>query len=511
MINNKKTVWLLCLNDFHAEILESDYAPGSAKVVEAVRRFKETHENTFVLFGGDNYKGDPISESLEGSPVTQMMSLLETRASALGNHEFDYGTRLIEEWQREGKYAFLGANVFYSDSGKAVDFAKKYIMLEAGGIRIAVIGLSLQEPLDTVDRPQEMHKIQIRDGIAAAKEIISEIGNGGGQEKKPAAIVALTHFGLKYAADGQTVVGDEVIRLCKEVPQLDGVFTAHFHRFMCLDIHGIPVVQGGSQGRGIAVLRLDFAGNRLDSVTPSVISLTDIPDLTPDAAMEKIVEQSRKKAMEKLGVVVAHIESAIEHRSDKTGELDPEGSPLSALAIDVMLEASGCEIAMLYAGRMGRGLPAGQITLHQLYQALIFENGIVTMDLPGHAILSNVEKGICTLKGESVSPLAFGGLMILADYSRPYGNRVVRITQMDGTPLEPDKYYTVAIDNYLVENPMGFDFTAGINVVYTTKSVRGCMVDRIRKTGTIPAEFVKTIHIENKVNYYRLEGEGFQP
>ena len=497
---DKSAIQLLCINDFHAEIHGSSYAPGSARLVTAVKQFQKEHPDTAVLFGGDNYKGDPISECCKGAPVSAMMRMLDARATVLGNHDFDFGLAELQQWRRESGCALLAANVADAATGAPADFAKPYIMLELVGASIAVIGLALAEPMATSDRPTDMHGFQILDGVSIAQELVHRLKAGVETGSCPDAVIALTHYGLRFAPDGVTPVGDELLRLCSEVPELDGVFAAHFHQFMALYINGVPVVQGGSSGRGFALLELAQTETGMVA-TPRFVEFGEEKNaLVPDAAMAQVVATCRTQAMAELGELVAHLDEDIVHRLPERSELNQEGGPLSDLAVSVMLEQSGCKAALFYAGRMGRGLTAGDISLYQLYQTLNFENGMVTVELTGRDLLRNVEAGLTTLSRESASPLAFGGLNLVADYSKPFGSRIECISFADGSALAPEEYYPVVIDQYLAENPFSFDFTTGRNMTYLTHTVRKCMVEKIKETGRIAATAHNgSVSVKNKL------------
>ena len=480
----KKTIWLLCINDLHAEMEESEDVPGCGKLVTAIQEFRKKHNNTIVLFGGDNYKGDPASEYLHGKPVTEMMRMLDVKASVLGNHEFDFGVERIRRWQLEGGYLFLAANMIDVSSGKLPDFVNSSVTVEAAGIKILIIGLALAERLATVDRPQEMENYAIlgEDQIGA---VIAEAKSKADQDV--CAVIALTHYGLRYQSDSHEPVGDEVISLCERIPGIDGVFAAHLHRFMALRINGVAVSQGGGRGQGFAWIRLDFDHeNRLLSAEPGYEDLREQKkNLEPNPYMQEIWEKSKGYAMTNLGRTIAVLKGPVFHRDPKTFEVNPKGSLLSALATKLMRQATSCPIALLYSGRIGTGFPAGELTLYQVYQNIFFRIGIMTMCLLGKEIRDNIEIGLRTLSGEGASPIAVGGLLVKADFSKPYGHRVETIMLEDGRLFDEDEEYSVAVDDYLAENPLGFHFESAKQVVNTGISVRELMIEEIARKGNI--------------------------
>ncbi len=489
------TIQILCVNDFHAELRETESTPGCAKFVAAVRHYLAEHPNTAVLFGGDNYRGDPISEYSGGRPVTELMKTLGTTASALGNHEFDFPTETLARWQAEGEYRYLAANLLDTETGEPPAFTRPYVMVELSGIRIAVIGLATREPLDTAGHPADIRKLNITDGVAAARYWTEYLQRGGDPRGTPHAIIALTHFGLKYEADG-TVSGEEMLALCRSGVKLDGAFSAHWHQFMALELDGIPVAQGGSRGQGFAVLTLTFDENRnLVSVAPSYINIVpEIAALTPDPRMEAVYNTAYETAMTKLGEVLGYAPQALRHRDPRTNEAPYAGSELSGLALQAMIRYTGRKIALFYSGWLGDGLRQGPVTRYDLCRLLRFNGGMVPMKVTGAALLKNLSTGIRNLRGESLSPLAVAGLRLRIAPDRPQGQRLLHVELEDGSPISPDAVYEIVIDSSMAENAMGFDFSQAVDRSYPEASIRTCMEQEIRRCGTLSLS--KPVNIE---------------
>lgn len=495
-----KTVSIIGINDFHAELFETGYALGSAKLCTLVERQKLDNPHTIIVFGGDNYKGDPVSEELSGEPVTDLMRRLGARASAVGNHEFEYGLEALGNWSAQGAYTFVAANVLDRRTGAIAAGFRPYVMVEAAGAKIALLGLSTRELLDRPGYPQDVRVLEIVDGAREARKWVDYLNCGLDPQGKPDAIVALTHFGLKYAADRSALVGEEVTELCRQVPELAGVFTAHWHQFISAELHGVPVVQGGSSGRGFGKLTIEFsADNRICEVVPGCVDVSGKAyEIAPDHAMERKLDEYKKRTQHTLGAVIGRLDEEIVHKSPITAEVDMEGTPLTKLVIDVMRGQTGCRIAALYSGRMGPGLAPGEVTMYQLLKLFYFNDEIITMKLKGEDLLRNVENGISTLSVERASPIAIGGLQIIADYNKPFGTRIESVALEGGEPLEPDRYYEIAIDEFLAAHEMGYDFSAGIDRRHTGVTLRDSTIQTIRERGAISAEPPGSVKVKNK-------------
>lgn len=494
---DRSAVRLLCINDFHGVLQENSSDLGAAKLVTAVKSYRAAYPDTAVLFGGDNCFGEPVSDLFGGKPVLDMMAALNTRATVLGNHDLDSSVEQVRTWSGYGGFPLLAANL-EDRSGGQPDFVQPYTVLELGGFRIGVLGLSTVEELPGPDHPADWDVYRLTDPAAAARRYASLLG----EEKRSGrldAVIALTHLGLKDRQDG-TFEGEEAFAAAA-VPGLDGMFTAHYHRFLQRIIGQTPVVQGGCRGQGFSVLCLTFDDTRrLLSVVPLAYDLrSSRAVLTADREMASVLERYDREAAPVLGQELFTAAEDIHNINMAEFSLPITGTPLSKLATDVMRQAGGCEIALIYAGRVGgQGFSKGPVTRRDFYRAYPFANVLVTTEMTGVEIWENVNIGMRTLHADGASPLAVGGLIVTLDPSRPNGRRVLSIRTEDGAPLDPDRRYSVAIEDYLASNPFGFHFPEGERLTYHPETVRGLMLDYFTRTKVLYDRYPTNIILEHK-------------
>ena len=86
-------------------------------------------EQHILLSGGDNWTGASISTWFEGIPMVQAFNLMGYDASAIGNHEFDFGRDQMEYRLEEAEYPYLAANVRYAATGELAEFAQPYVIM----------------------------------------------------------------------------------------------------------------------------------------------------------------------------------------------------------------------------------------------------------------------------------------------------------------------------------------------------------------------------------------------
>src|SRR5947207_13886544 len=67
------------------------------------------------------------------------INALHYDAMAVGNHEYNFGLKVLEKARGEAQFPWLSANTY--DKGTARTHYKPYIVKEFSGIRVGVLGL----------------------------------------------------------------------------------------------------------------------------------------------------------------------------------------------------------------------------------------------------------------------------------------------------------------------------------------------------------------------------------
>ncbi|HRS66868.1 MAG TPA: metallophosphoesterase, partial [Spirochaetia bacterium] len=188
---------VLCFNDFHGTIYEDPLGKnvGIAKIATIVNRLKTLNPNTVLVSAGDNYQGSALSIVSQGAIISEFFKYIGVAASAVGNHEFDWGDNLFQTWTADGGFPFLAANLIDKRTGKIASFVKPYTIVRIGGRRIAFIGLSTTEtPRST--KAQFVENYEFANPTETARYWVNYLK----ATEKPDVIIGLTH--IPSAANG---------------------------------------------------------------------------------------------------------------------------------------------------------------------------------------------------------------------------------------------------------------------------------------------------------------------
>ena len=274
------------LDSFSAELDGKEQNVGGfARLKTFIEKTKEEDENTLVLDGGDFSMGTLYQTVFETQAAElRMLGCLGTDVTTMGNHEFDYRTKGLTNMLNsavdsgDALPAFVLCNVDWeatleqgSEDVEALKAAfdhygiEPYVMLEKGGVKIAVIGVFGQDALECAPTCELVFK----DPAEAVKETVAGIR----EKEDPDLIVCVSHSGTW---EDPKESEDEI--LAKKVPELDLIVSGHTHSTLEEPIvHGSTVIVScGEYGMKAGRLRMSRkADGRWQVETYELVGMTD--------------------------------------------------------------------------------------------------------------------------------------------------------------------------------------------------------------------------------------------
>ncbi|MBS6500923.1 MAG: 5'-nucleotidase C-terminal domain-containing protein [Clostridium sp.] len=462
MAKNLKRVELVSFNDLHGNVQESGKNVGIAKLASAIK--ERTSLNDFSnyeaipLAAGDLYQGTAISNLTKGAPVSEFLNDIKIPASAVGNHEFDWGKELIPTWAKAGNFDFLAANIIDKKTGKPVEWAKPYKIIEVDGIKVGLIGVTTPETAYKTT-PANVADLTFEDPSISVQKYADKLR----KEDKVNAVVVLSHLGATKDKDGKPV--GEAVDLANKIKNVDAIIASHDHQFTNVEANGIKIIEAGYNGRALSILTFDFDNEgKLVSLEANLDKLYErSANIIPDETSAEIVKKYESELKPILSEKVADLDKDLDH--DRNEGLTPLGTVVS----ETMRKITGVDIAITNGGGVRAPLSAGVLTIGDLYTILPFDNTLVTMELKGSDVKSAIEHGIMP---ENFGWGQFSGIKVWYDKDAPAGERITSIRLADGTPLDMDKYYTVVVNDFMATGGDGYNFTNAKNMKDTMLVMR---------------------------------------
>ncbi len=331
---------------------------GFAYLAAEVRRQRAGCPACIYLNAGDLVQGTPVSTLFHGLPVYGLANMLGIDVSTLGNHEFDYGWRTIQEFQKEARFPIVSANVV-NDAGLLLT-RRGYVIRQVAGVRIAVIGAVLGDLVgnfSTVDQVGPWHVTPV---VEAVRRAVREIGN------RAELIVVLGHLH-----------DDETNEILRGIPEVSIVIAGHDHEGYkeMLAVGHHYAVQTKSYGVELGRLDFDF-----DTVSREVVSARwkripiDSHTVKPAADVERVVDGWEAKVSKLVDVPIGEARQRIER---------PE---LRKLIERAMAEETGADIGFLNLGNVRTFLPQGKLLARNVWDVLPFDNFIVVGEFRGREL-----------------------------------------------------------------------------------------------------------------------------
>lgn len=395
---------------------------------------------TVRIDAGDQMQGTPVSSWVRGRSAVEALNALRLDAAAIGNHEFDWGIDTLQARLQQARYPWLAANIRSADGGGVPAWARPWTLLERAGVRVAVIGVTL-EGTSTSANPDLVAGLRFEDPAAAVRRVLPAV-----RAADPDFVVVAAHEGAfcDSTCEGNVVAMARAL----DAGSVDLIVSGHTHSRVNTVVNGIPIVQAYARGSALDVV--DFVRRADGSRLVRAQVLTAWADsVTPDTAIARIVARYAAETARQAGRPVARLRFAMPREPD--GEY-----ALGQLVADAFRNVTRADVALINNSGIRRDLPGGRVTYGELFEVQPFGNRLVTLEVPGAVIVDVLEHAL----REERPAAHVSGLTVEWDPRRPPGERVREVRLADGNRLRPDRIYTLAVPDFLAAGGSGYAMLA---------------------------------------------------
>jgi 5'-nucleotidase / UDP-sugar diphosphatase len=397
-------------------VAEDKHCPGPVK---ADGQASCADATTLALATGDHWNGPALSSFFLGEPTAAVMARMGYAASALGNHELDFGRDQFLKNAGIGQFPFLAANLKVKDAAlaKGMDL-QAFKVFDRKGLKIGVVGLTSPKTVTSAmaGRAEGLDLVGTEDALASAI---------------PAA--------RKAGADVVVVVAD----MCPT--ELQPTLEKHPEWKLTLVAGGrcptqINTKTGETQvislGRGLEKYlraRITFdpkkpAGEKVASMISELVDAAGA-GATPDAETVKTIADAKTQLDQRLGEQLGFTKAGLKQARPEMARW-VAGSMRDALSADaVVLNRKGIR----------QDLPAGPITVGSVYSVLPYENSLMLVKVKGADLATQLSNPEALFSGFTAAGKG-------------------KFKDAKGKPLDPKKEYTVGTIEYLYFGGDGFEF-----------------------------------------------------
>ncbi len=436
----EKEIVIISTNDIHGRIEQF------SKLATFVKRIKEEHPNVILVDAGDRFTGNPYVDHAKekGLPIISLMNDLGYEVGTLGNHEFDFGQKILRARINDATFPIICANI--NSSRGELDSIPPYHIIEKDGIKLGFISF-VQTETDQIPstNPERLKDITF-------DHYLDKVEDYKPLKRQCDVLIGLTHLGV-----------DKDSILATQMPELDIIIGGHTHTLLetSKEINNVIIGQTGLKLQYAGLTILKFTKGKLTerSYQSCLIDTITRVDSCITRKVNYFMEQPEFK--EVIGI------SSLPFKSQES---------IGNIVTDAMLRSTVSDFAFYNQGGIRlSALPQGDITLETLLSIEPFGNHIVLHDLS----LSDIKALILNRFNQDghvidlyVSP---GSYTIIQD-QQGKGTDVI-LKDRNDRPLVEKASYKVALNNYV---SIQYDFPDKGKGLHTDISIVNAMVDFIR-------------------------------
>ncbi len=460
---------ILHTNDFHARFepiskydsgcsadanTEGKCFGGSARLVTAIADARKRSNNSILVDGGDQFQGTLFYTYYKGKLAAEMMNKLGYDGMTVGNHEFDDGPEVLRGFMDAVNFPVLMSNADVSGEPLLAGKLAKSAVIERGGEKIGLIGLT---PQNTDELASPGQNVIFTDPSSAVQGEVDKM-TGMGVNK----IIVLSHSGYRVDQEvAKNTTGVDVIvgghtntLLSNTNDRAEGPYPTM--------IGSTAIVSAYAYGKFLGELNVTFddAGNITEAKGEPIVM--DAAVVEDDATKARIAEAAAP--LEEIrNKVVAETAMAID---GERGSCRAQECSMGNLVADAMLarvKDQGIDIAIANGGGLRASIDAGPVTMGEVLTVLPFQNTLSTFQTTGAVIIEALENGVSQHEDGAGRFPQVAGMSFAFDVSKPAGSRISDV-MIGGAPIDTDKVYGVVTNNYVRNGGDGYKmFRSGMN------------------------------------------------
>ena len=491
---------ILHTNDMHGYMQASDTCLGIGAVAQLKKDYQQQGYDVLLMDAGDYLQGSSFANFTQGESVVEVMNAAGYDVAALGNHEFDYGSDVLEKRIAEMNFPAVAANITVDATGEPF-IQQNAVFTLSDGTKVGVFGLDTPSTA-TTSAPKNTAGLTFAQGeelYAAAQAQIDELK---GQDCS--IIVCVGHLGEEASNEGNNAA-NVVANTSGLTVMIDG----HDHLVENQTVkdkegNDVLIAETGYYLKNIGVLTYENG-----QFTDSLVEVGTYTGSDPE--LEKMVAEETAEIEATMQEVVAvtdfelYGEAAPGNRTQET--------TMGDLASDAMYwqvtQAAGSapDAVVLNGGAIRASIKAGEIKLLDIHNVFPFNNQLCTVEVTGAQLLEALEAATQSSPDPMGAFPQVYGIKYTLDTTVPYekgelypgttyyapaapGTRIT-IHEVAGKDFDPEATYTIATNEFVA---------TGGDTYY-------CFAE----AGATTMVYVGYLDYEALLNYMKTELEGTIP
>lgn len=398
---------------------DGSHQGGIAYLATALENIRQEEGDPVVAFGGELAAGSLFGSVFRGEPFVEAFNELGVDVGNFGNHDFDYGVDHTRSLVEKAKFPWISSNLT-TQNGEPISEDGTTFTAKSGDLTVGFVSLTAD-----LDRTVAAKDVVVGDFIASARAGVNKL-----EEEGVDAVVLLSQISK-----------EDTTRVMEENPELAAALReeneAQSPEEVTYTADGRPIVAPRADYG--TLVHLDITVDRsTQEKTVKVVNHPVNPSLNANeewkARSEKLNDELDRQLGEQLGTATQALSKA---------ELGP-------LVADAYREHFDTQLGWQNGGGQRADMKEGTLTRRDAQSVLPFGNSPIAIQATGAQIKDALEKGIESNPDGGNGFPRTAGFTFDYDMNAPVGERVTAITLDDGTSMDMNATYSLAINNYVV-------------------------------------------------------------
>lgn len=256
-------------------------------------------------------------------------------------------------------------------------------------------------------------------------------------------VIALTH--MREPND---------IKLAQKTSEglLDLILGGHDHYYSHEVVKATHVLRSGTDFRQLSYIEAWKNGGHWDF---SIIRRDVVRSIAEDPQSVELVDKLTSSLRDKLNKPVGYTAAPLDARFTTVRLRE---SNLGNFVCDMMRHYYDADCALMASGtiRGDQVYPPGVLRMKDIMNCFPFEDPVVVLRVSGRALLEALENSISLVPALEGRFPQVSNIVFEYSVARPSGSRVGRV-QVDGSPLEASRFYSIATRGYMAHGKDGFE------------------------------------------------------
>ena len=465
---------LLGTSDVHGRIVPWSYGAdvedksGSyAQIATYVKDVRKNNKNVVLVEVGDAIQDNQIEvfakdkKYYKDHPIPKVLNEMKYDIFVLGNHEFNFGMKALDEILKDIKAKKLTANFYHKKNDKR--YIDATTIIEKDGVKLGIIGLSTPMSAKFEEDTGNLKDMKFTSPTEEARTQVEKL-----KAKGVDAIIAVTHMGI----ENENNIPDTGMRdVINAVDGIDVVIAGHMHKDVPSEtIKNTLITEPHRYGTVVSEVDLTFDINDKKEVKLVKKESKTVPvkALEADKKIEEIYKPYHEKLRELNNVVIGQTANEMVPQETKHGvsAAFSKDTGLSSFINDVEQYYSGADVVTFSFDHQKARMDKGDIKKKDIIFNYRYAGGDVTVyEMTGKQLkeymewsanyFDTIQPGDTEYrynaerkKSKYVTYDIFGGVNYKIDLRNPQGSKIVDLTLADGRPVTDDMKLKVGMNSY---------------------------------------------------------------